>query len=70
MDAITAAVALLSDQVAVQKLDFAAKMVRNAEESKQGVVDMILESSDAGALYSPSGGAVSAPVGTSLNTTA
>ncbi len=70
MDAITAAVALLNDQVAVQRMDFAAKMVKSADASKQGILDLITASSDAGALYSPSGSAVSGAVGARLNTTA
>ena len=65
MDAISTAVALIDQNVAVSKMNLAAKMVRQNEESKQGLIDMIVASADAGGLYSSGGNAVvaSAPGG-------
>ena len=58
MDATTAAVALIGQQMEISKVDLAVKMVRQNEESKRGMIEMIAASAESGNLYSPRGGVV------------
>lgn len=58
MDATTAAVALIGQQTEMTKMDLAVKMLRQNEESKRGMIEMIAASADSGSLYSPRGGVV------------
>lgn len=70
MDATVAAVALVQNQAAVQRLEFSVKMIKQNELAKQGLMDLIVASAQDARLYTASGGVAGASAGKNLNQSA
>ncbi|MCG8527654.1 MAG: hypothetical protein MI748_14835 [Opitutales bacterium] len=70
MDAITAAVALISEQAMMERLDATMRIIKSNEQATRGLVDMITSSASSGTLYSPSGFVSQESVGQKLDTVA
>ena len=70
MDAITAAVALIGEQMAVQRLNATVDIFKQKQETDQGIIDLVSSSAEAGTLYDNGGSVQAAAVATALNTQA
>lgn len=67
MDATAVAINLMQHQAAVQRLDVTAKLVKQNELSKQGLLELIEATADAAGLYSPDGNVLQQGVGGNLD---
>jgi len=61
---------MISDRYAVEKLDFAVKMLKDSETSRRAVTELISGAVSIGPVYSSGGSASVSQVGANLNTTA
>jgi hypothetical protein len=67
MDAATIAVNLVQNQAALQKLDVSAKLVKQQEESKQGLIDLIVATAEGASVYGSGGNLGSLQTGSILD---
>ena len=70
MDAITAAVALIGQQMAVERLNANVEIAKQAQEADRGILDLVASAAGTGAVYDNGGSVQPAPVATTLNTQA
>lgn len=67
MDGITAAVALMGEKMAIQRLNAAVGMVKQNAESQQAIVEMVSASAGSGTVYSGEGAIPQVDLGQVLN---
>jgi hypothetical protein len=70
MDAISTAVNLVGARAELAQVELSMRLIRSVERSKQGLVDLLLESVETSGNYGSDGVVRSPQVGTRLSTTA